>query len=111
MNKPDTFLSQTHCDRCKQPLGSISSCSWFNTETICTKCEVEEDKIKMAIRDLGQNAMDYEGCGVIPKFYYACEDCLHEWTESWTSACDDECPLCGKAYSPYYSVDLAPEDV
>ena len=32
--------------------------------------------------------------------------CDTEWVDAWDSACDDECPVCGKPISPYKSEDL-----
>ena len=32
--------------------------------------------------------------------------CGEEWDDCWDSTCDDECPVCGKAISPYKSEDL-----
>lgn len=34
---------------------------------------------------------------------YVCE-VDGEWTDEWCCACDDECPTCGKDYSPEASV-------
>lgn len=33
---------------------------------------------------------------------YRCKD-HGEWESPWCCACDDECPTCGKDYSPYDS--------
>jgi hypothetical protein len=33
--------------------------------------------------------------------YYFCDDCGVQWTDYWSCACDDECPNCGHAVSPY----------
>ena len=35
--------------------------------------------------------------------YYCCSDCEIEWDDEWSCQCDDECPGCGKSYSPYES--------
>lgn len=35
---------------------------------------------------------------------YRCDDCSREWTCRGDSAHDDECPKCGKDYTPYKSV-------
>jgi hypothetical protein len=37
---------------------------------------------------------------------YHCEPCGESWDDEWSCACDDECPACGKAYSPEESKDL-----
>ena len=61
----DTFLEQTHCERCHKPL-IVRIMSWFNKQTICMTCSAEEDKIKKALRTKGiKDAM--EGCGFIPQ--------------------------------------------
>ena len=36
--------------------------------------------------------------------YY--KHCGEEWDADWDSACDDECPVCGKAISPYKHEDI-----
>jgi hypothetical protein len=39
--------------------------------------------------------------------HYECERCGCEWTDEWSSACDDDCPDCGARHmSPYESDDL-----
>jgi predicted nucleic acid-binding Zn-ribbon protein len=39
--------------------------------------------------------------------HYACERCEHEWSDEWSSMCDDDCPNCGARHmSPYESDDL-----
>jgi len=35
--------------------------------------------------------------------------CGEEWESDWDSACDDECPVCGKAISPYKYEDIKEE--
>jgi len=40
--------------------------------------------------------------------YYRCEKCNQEWDDVCDSMCDDECPVCGKPYTPYNSEDLTP---
>ncbi|WP_019025419.1 MULTISPECIES: hypothetical protein [unclassified Thioalkalivibrio] len=38
--------------------------------------------------------------------YYRCEDCDTDWEDEWDSTCDDDCPSCGKDFSPYMSEEL-----
>jgi predicted nucleic acid-binding Zn-ribbon protein len=39
--------------------------------------------------------------------HYECERCEHEWSDEWSSTCDDDCPNCGARHmSPYESDDL-----
>jgi hypothetical protein len=38
--------------------------------------------------------------------YYRCTDCNTEWQDEWSCQCDDECPICAVAYSPYMSEDI-----
>ena len=60
---PDTFFTQTHCDRCKAPL-TARTMSWFNNETICVdKCAEEEKKLRTILPKVEG---DYEGCGYVP---------------------------------------------
>jgi DNA-directed RNA polymerase subunit RPC12/RpoP len=42
---------------------------------------------------------------------YRCDDCNEEWEDTWSSACDDECPKCGTATSPHESNEVEPHDV
>jgi len=38
--------------------------------------------------------------------YYRCASCGCEWTDVWSSQCDDDCPNCGARHmSPYKSED------
>lgn len=41
-----------------------------------------------------------------PEWYinsYYCPDCDEEWNDEWDCSCDDECPICGKKYTPVKS--------
>jgi hypothetical protein len=38
---------------------------------------------------------------------YYCEDCDKSWTDECSCACDDECPGCGKDYTPENSEEIA----
>ena len=38
--------------------------------------------------------------------FYRCDKCGHEWTDTWSATCDDDCPKCGDRHmSPYKSED------
>lgn len=39
--------------------------------------------------------------------HYHCLDCHRPWIDEWSCCCDDECPSCGKDYSPEESDDLS----
>lgn len=39
--------------------------------------------------------------------HYECGDCNVAWDDEWSCACDDECPECGKAYTPVRSIAFA----
>jgi len=41
--------------------------------------------------------------------YYRCDDCDVEWSDDWSCCCDDECPSCGRDYTPTHSEDLEEE--
>ncbi len=39
--------------------------------------------------------------------HYLCPACGYEWSDMWSSTCDDECPSCGKRnVQPYESEDV-----
>jgi hypothetical protein len=39
--------------------------------------------------------------------HYRCERCDGEWTDEWSSMCDDDCPICGARHmSSCHSDDL-----
>jgi hypothetical protein len=38
---------------------------------------------------------------------YHCDDCDASWSDEWSCACDDDCPRCGKAFSPHDSEPIA----
>ena len=60
----DTFLDQSTCSRCSNPL-TVRTMSWFNEDTICMDCASKEKPVKRKLRDKGfEDAM--EGCGFVP---------------------------------------------
>ncbi len=38
--------------------------------------------------------------------YYYCGDCKERWEDIWDCKCDDKCPTCNKAYTPYKSEEI-----
>ena len=39
--------------------------------------------------------------------HYHCTDCMTDWDDEWSCACDDECPNCGSGdWSPVSSDNL-----
>lgn len=38
--------------------------------------------------------------------FYRCTDCGEQWDDEWDSMCDDECPSCQRAFTPYRSEGL-----
>ena len=105
---PDTFFTQTTCDRCPNDL-KVRMMSWFNDDTICTDCHWKEEEIKDSLKALSLDPKDYEGCGTIPSFYrnhYSCSGCGKEWSDISDCKGDDECPGCGTPYTPYVSEKL-----
>lgn len=40
--------------------------------------------------------------------YYECPNDGTRWSDEWTCACDDRCPLCNAEIEPYLSDDLEP---
>ena len=38
--------------------------------------------------------------------YYDCARCNYQWIDEWSAKCDDRCPVCNTAISPYNSEDL-----
>jgi hypothetical protein len=39
---------------------------------------------------------------------YQCDDCGVTWDDVYSCGCDDECPECGRDYSPVGSTEIAP---
>lgn len=37
--------------------------------------------------------------------HYHCSECDIDWTDQWSSTCDDECPECGTCFTPTHSED------
>lgn len=37
---------------------------------------------------------------------YRCDDCGVSWEDEWSCGCDDECPECGKYFTPYESEEI-----
>ena len=62
MRGGDQFFTQTHCDRCPNPL-PVRILSWFTRETLCMDCSKKEQELRKKLPDMGK---DYEGCGYIP---------------------------------------------
>ncbi len=42
--------------------------------------------------------------------HYFCSSCKVTWQDEWDCMCDDKCPVCGKAHTPFHSDDL-PSDL
>ncbi len=38
--------------------------------------------------------------------FYKCDGCGCVWDDAWSCMCEDECPVCHLAFSPYKSDDL-----
>ena len=36
-------------------------------------------------------------------YYYYCADCDIAWEDEWECGCDDECPGCGRDFTPFDS--------
>ncbi len=57
---------------------------------------------------------DSDGEDCIYLNHYRCDTCIDpetgeliEWSDEWSCMCDDECPICGRDFSPYDSEDLS----
>ena len=37
---------------------------------------------------------------------YYCRECDQSWEDHWSCGCDDECPECGRDFTPIESTDL-----
>jgi len=53
--KKDTFLTQSHCDRCGKDLNRMRIYSRFTTETLCMDCSNKETELKRKLREAGDN--------------------------------------------------------
>lgn len=42
--------------------------------------------------------------------HYRCEECDVSWDDEWSCQCDDECPECGRDFTPVSSDDLSGDD-
>ncbi len=38
--------------------------------------------------------------------HYQCSECDQAWTDEWSCACDDDCPMCGTTMTPVESEDI-----
>ena len=38
--------------------------------------------------------------------HYHCVECNTSWTDEWSCACDDDCPVCGRDIEPHHSEEL-----
>jgi hypothetical protein len=38
---------------------------------------------------------------------YRCDDCEVDWSDEWSCACNDRCPVCDAEIEPYESEDLS----
>jgi predicted nucleic acid-binding Zn-ribbon protein len=36
---------------------------------------------------------------------YTCYRCAHDWTDQWSSVCDDDCPQCGARHTEPHTSD------
>jgi hypothetical protein len=42
--------------------------------------------------------------------HYFCDRCDEGWTDEWFCGCDDECPSCGKDFTPENSEELLSDE-
>jgi hypothetical protein len=65
-----------------------------NTEgpDLCLNCMVDLKDIK----ELGKDDVAFTFTN-----HYRCPDCKTEWSDTWTTTCDDDCPTCRTTCSPY----------
>src|SRR5687768_11965589 len=54
-------------------------------------CEWDE-----RLRTVGAVEIEVEGGGPMFVNRYECPACEHEWQDTWSATCDDDCPNCGK---------------
>lgn len=69
------------------------------------------DAITKAINDaVREEAIDAakEALGIETTYvnYYSCDMCGIDWESTWSCGVDDECPGCGRDFSPYDSVEI-----
>lgn len=38
--------------------------------------------------------------------HYQCEECDVEWSDKWSCACNDRCPVCNAETEPYDSEEI-----
>lgn len=38
--------------------------------------------------------------------HYHCDECDISWEDRWDAMCDDDCPKCGKTYTPEQSDEI-----
>ncbi len=63
----------------------------------------------------GFHHLDTDSCGnpIVWENHFTCRTCSSEqvdWIDNWSCQCDDECPECGEAVSPYDSIWIGPEN-
>ena len=59
---------------------------------------MEEDAVRIAKEAFGIETMYLNK--------YECAACEVGWEDEWSCGCDDECPRCGQAISPYDSTEI-----
>lgn len=66
---------------------------------------IAEDKTKAHLLAL----VSCEWVGVMFTNQYHCAECDVSWEDTWTCACDDKCPSCGKDIEATRSMDIDDE--
>ncbi len=83
------------CDMCS--LGFIPAID----EPVCSEC------VRKLFGSKAAHQTNHAGAKTEFANHYRHDDCPVEpgikWDDEWTAACDDECPACGCAISPYRS--------
>lgn len=76
---------------CFFPLGQCPS-DWKDAVIAVPVEEVEPEEVRPRFRN-----------------WYKCDHCKADWNDVWDCMCDDRCPVCDIAMSPYYSEEITGE--
>ena len=75
-------------------------------EEVLQKDEDGDEYQEMIFPAENEKVADNDDVEMLYRNYYRHNECNTEWEDEWDSMCDDECPECGTAISPYKSDDL-----
>lgn len=75
----------------------------LNTQTLRDSCT---GIVNLLDEIIAQSEMNNQDSPRTFRNEYLCSECGHNWSMTWECTCDDRCPKCGVAMTPFRSTDV-----